>query len=518
MRPLLLKQTHNFDVYKCRCKPAFFLSRSFACAMLFTRPVVQSVYSNLAPYLGGSSVHLLIACSGGADSIALLTAIHCIQSVACCRISAVTVNHNIRESAVSAADAAFVEQFCAALSPPVPCFVAVLPEGAAADCARSRKRGMEDAARHLRYQCFEKTAAAVHADFIVTAHNRNDVYETVLMRLFQGGSPASLRKMEVRHGKYLRPLIGVDRTMIEHFLREEGIPWREDATNAENIYLRNKIRHFLIPALSSVFGQWHSGLDKTLQKIALDSSFCLDSLKEQQSLFFQHSMSGRTAQQKNIPSASYTGHTDSTIAAVYCCAEWQLHPTGAVTISRSFFDSLADALRLRLIERACLLLGVAERIPLAVLLRLAQTSGRTGVTAAASLRMERRGDLIFLFNMITYRTLLQEKPYFLAIRGEAVYNYPLGQLHVYKTDGGYYIRGTDTDAAAGPFRLPIIVRGRQERDTIQMSSGSYKSVKKIFNEWAVDSISRKFLPIIIEDNCIRALYGSPLGYCNWIVR
>ncbi|MGP1577149.1 MAG: tRNA lysidine(34) synthetase TilS [Treponema sp.] len=477
--------------------------------MLFTQRVVQGVYSYLEPYLADASVHFLIACSGGADSVALLKVFHTIQSVLGFRISVVTVNHNIRESTVSAADASFVTQFCMSLSPPIPCFVEVLPPGAVADCAQNRKRGIEDAARYLRYQCFENVAAVVHANFIVTAHNRNDVYETVLMRLFQGGSPDSLRKMEVRRGKYLRPFIDVDRTMIEYFLHEEAIVWREDSTNAENTYLRNKIRHFLIPALSSVFGQWHSGLDKTLRKIALDSSFCFDYLKERQMSFFQQDT--RTC---TIPVES----TETQTASAYCSSEWQCHPTGGLTISRLFFDSLAPALRLRLVEYACSLLGVPERVPLAVLLRLVETSGKTGVSAAASLRMERRGERIFLFNMMQYRTLLKEMLYVLAIQCEGVYNYPLGQLRVYKRADGYYIHCTDTDTAVGPFKLPITVRGRQEGDIIQMSTGAFKSVKKIFNEWAVDSASRKFLPIVVEGSNLRALYGSPLGYPNWVVR
>ena len=513
-------------------------------------PLVDGVFDNIQPFLTHIPCRFLLACSGGADSTALLLAFHQLQVRLHCRLTAVTVNHNIRSAKESAADSAFVAELCSRLDPPVPCVVAEIPAGEVARYAKERSRGTEDAARTLRYRLFEETAASVGADYIVTAHNRSDVYETVLMRLFQGGSTASLSVMTVRHGRYLRPLITVDRSDIEAFLRQQGIEWREDSTNAEDTYLRNRIRHHLAPALAMTFGGWRTGLDKTLQRISLDRSFCEEMLAAAR--------------------ASFTGGGDA--------ADWEQCKHGALAIAADFFDSLHPALRLRALEQGCRRLGIGTRVPLGILLRLSSecvtASGRMAsnastaleiseaalegptsdasvvsdvaiasdvataalivpekqadacskIAAAGALRLERRGNRILLFDSTSYLTLYNQKSYFLTILQCGEYAYPLGQLEVYHSADGIFVRDSeDKNGGIGPFTLPISVRSRRGGDRIQMKSGNVKEVKKILNEWQVDSLARELLPIIIEDTCIRrrtrirALYGSFLGYKNWFV-
>ena len=516
---------------------------------MYVHPLIGAVFDNLKPFLTDIPCRFLLACSGGADSTALLLAFHQLQTRFHYRLTVVTVNHNIRSAEESAADSAFVAELCSRLDPPVDCVVEEIPAGEVVRYAKDRNRGTEDAARTLRYRLFEKTAASVGVDYIVTAHNRSDVYETALMRLFQGGSTASLSMMPVRRGRYLRPLITVERRDIEAFLRQQGIAWREDATNAEDAYLRNRIRHHLVPALAAAFGGWRTGLDKTMQRISLDRSFCEEAL-----------------------AAARTNFTDASGAA-----DWGRCKHGALTIAANFFDSLHPALRLRMLEQGCRRLGIAARIPLGILLRLSsecaaeqevstkaaprtatgiapetpakavpeasssatlkapeieiasieperQTNMHAKVAAAGALRLERRGERILLFDNTVYLTLYNQKSYILTIPQCGEYAYPLGQLEVYQTTNGIFVRDSaDKNAGIGPFTLPISVRSRRGGDRIQMKSGNVKEVKKILNEWQVDSLARELLPIIIEDTCIqrrtriRALYGSFLGYKNWFV-
>lgn len=516
---------------------------------MYVHPLIGAVFDNLKPFLTDSPCRFLIACSGGADSTALLLAFHQLQTRFHYRLTVVTVNHNIRSAEESAADSAFVAELCSRLDPPVDCVVEEIPAGEVVRYAKDRNRGTEDAARTLRYRLFEKTAASVGVDYIVTAHNRSDVYETALMRLFQGGSTASLSMMPVRRGRYLRPLITVERRDIEAFLRQQGIAWREDATNAEDAYLRNRIRHHLVPALAAAFGGWRTGLDKTMQRISLDRSFCEEAL-----------------------AAARTNFTGASGAA-----DWGRCKHGALTIAANFFDSLHPALRLRMLEQGCRRLGIAARIPLGILLRLSsecaaeqevstkaaprtatgiapetpakavpeasssatlkapdieiasiepetQANMHAKVAAAGALRLERRGERILLFDNTVYLTLYNQKSYILTIPQCGEYAYPLGQLEVYQTTNGIFVRDSaDKNAGIGPFTLPISVRSRRGGDRIQMKSGNVKEVKKILNEWQVDSLARELLPIIIEDTCIqrrtriRALYGSFLGYKNWFV-
>ena len=519
---------------------------------MYVHPLIDAVFDNLKPFLTDIPCRFLLACSGGADSTALLLAFHQLQTRFHYRLTVVTVNHNIRSAEESAADSAFVAELCSRLDPPVDCVVEEIPAGEVVRYAKDRNRGTEDAARTLRYRLFEKTAASVGVDYIVTAHNRSDVYETALMRLFQGGSTASLSMMPVRRGRYLRPLITVERRDIEAFLRQQGIAWREDATNAEDAYLRNRIRHHLVPALAAAFGGWRTGLDKTMQRISLDRSFCEEAL-----------------------AAARTNFTGASGAA-----DWGRCKHGALTIAANFFDSLHPALRLRMLEQGCRRLGIAARIPLGILLRLSsecavarkpatvsnasneaepkvapevskgaaqdaanntvlkvsnaaqgasiepetQANMHAKVAAAGALRLERRGERILLFDNTVYLTLYNQKSYILTIPQCGEYAYPLGQLEVYQTTNGIFVRDSaDKNAGIGPFTLPISVRSRRGGDRIQMKSGNVKEVKKILNEWQVDSLARELLPIIIEDTCIqrrtriRALYGSFLGYKNWFV-
>ena len=516
---------------------------------MYVHPLIGAVFDNLKPFLTDIPCRFLIACSGGADSTALLLAFHQLQTRFHYRLTVVTVNHNIRSAEESAADSAFVAELCSRLDPPVDCVVEEIPAGEVVRYAKDRNRGTEDAARTLRYRLFEKTAASVGVDYIVTAHNRSDVYETALMRLFQGGSTASLSMMPVRRGRYLRPLITVERRDIEAFLRQQGIAWREDATNAEDAYLRNRIRHHLVPALAAAFGGWRTGLDKTMQRISLDRSICEEAL-----------------------AAARTNFTGASGAA-----DWGRCKHGALTIAANFFDSLHPALRLRMLEQGCRRLGIAARIPLGILLRLSsecaaeqevstkaaprtatgiapetpakavpeasssatlkapeieiasiepetQANMHAKVAAAGALRLERRGERILLFDNTVYLTLYNQKSYILTIPQCGEYAYPLGQLEVYQTTNGIFVRDSaDKNAGIGPFTLPISVRSRRGGDRIQMKSGNVKEVKKILNEWQVDSLARELLPIIIEDTCIqrrtriRALYGSFLGYKNWFV-
>ncbi|MGP1455731.1 MAG: tRNA lysidine(34) synthetase TilS [Treponema sp.] len=458
-----------------------------------SRSLLQEVSSNIQSFLHHSSYHLLLACSGGADSTALLLLLYKLQASFQYTLSVVTVNHNIREENESAADAAFVCDLCKKYT--LPCYVETLPPLAVAQCAAKRKRGVEDAARFLRYQALELRAAAVHADFILTAHNRNDVYETVLMRLFQGAGPGALKKMAMRRGKYVRPLITVDRMRLEAFLAEEGIVWREDSTNAHDVYLRNRIRHFVFPALTAAFGAWQPGLDKTLCKIQLDAATCDSELQARQKAFAAQQISGSLAG-----------------------AHWQRGKLQSLSLSSAFFYTLPASFRLRMLERACILLRVQERVPSGILLRMAAMERREQVIDAGPLLLEHRGPTLFLFDKRVYQALYCRKEYCIVVSSCGSYPYPLGAFSVYKKDNGCFCKDIDdAGEGIGPLQMPFMIRGRRSGDRIQMKSGGLKIVKKIFNEWAMDSLSRALLPIIVEHNGVRALYGSPLGYRNWIV-
>lgn len=189
---------------------------------------------------GGETV--LVGVSGGADSIALL---HCLRTLAPefgLTLHVVHVNHGLRAGAD--ADQAFVEELARQWG--VPCSVervAVPTVG----------RSLEAAARAARYAAFGRVAEGIGASRVALGHTADDQAETVLMRLLQGAGPRGLAGIPPVRGPYIRPLLEVRRYQIEDELRRLGVTWREDPTNQDPKFLRNRIRHDLLPFLADGF-------------------------------------------------------------------------------------------------------------------------------------------------------------------------------------------------------------------------------------------------------------------------
>ena len=184
---------------------------------------------------------IICAVSGGADSMALLWCLYRLKQQLQITVSALHCNHHLRPGDAEQ-DAAFVESFCQQHH--IPLQVCDLDVAAQ---RRSSGQSEEEAARTLRYACFEKALPA--AAKIATAHNADDNLETTLIRLVRGTSPRGLSGIPLQRGRIIRPLLFATRTQILAFLQQEQIPHREDATNAEDCCLRNRLRHHVMPLL-----------------------------------------------------------------------------------------------------------------------------------------------------------------------------------------------------------------------------------------------------------------------------
>lgn len=190
--------------------------------------------------------HVVVACSGGADSLALLDILLALRQAWQITVTVAHFEHGIR-GAASRADAAFVESFARAHG--VPCVL-----GAADVPARAREQGLslELAARELRYAFLWKTVDAVGADVLATAHHADDQAETVLMRVLRGTGTAGLAAMRARGGKggrQIRPLLSVTRAEIERYCAAQGLAYRHDAMNDCADYTRNDLRLNVLPYL-----------------------------------------------------------------------------------------------------------------------------------------------------------------------------------------------------------------------------------------------------------------------------
>jgi len=202
------------------------------------------------------------AVSGGADSVAMLRALVELREELGLRLSVAHLNHGIR-GAEADGDAEFVRELAAKFS--LPCRIEKVD---APGWAREKKLSLETAARELRYAFFERLIADGEATTIATAHTMDDQAETVLLRLLRGAGTAGLAAIPMTRalgrGRVARPLLGVRRAEIERYLQGLGQAWREDATNASDEPLRNRVRHELTPLLES----WNPAIKQTLAQTA----------------------------------------------------------------------------------------------------------------------------------------------------------------------------------------------------------------------------------------------------------
>lgn len=178
--------------------------------------------------------------SGGADSVCLLFVLLKWRERYGLDVAAVHVNHGVRAEAGE--DARFVEELCGRQGVPF-----YLREADVDRLAKEWKCSGEEAGRIVRYRAFRDAAADFGAYRIAVAHNLNDRSETMLFHLFRGTGLKGLAGIPPVRDQIIRPLLCVQRDEIEHYLEEIGQDYCRDATNGEDLYTRNRIRHHILP-------------------------------------------------------------------------------------------------------------------------------------------------------------------------------------------------------------------------------------------------------------------------------
>lgn len=211
-------------------------------------PLVAAVRSTMAgrgaPVPGEP---LVVGLSGGADSVALLDALHrTLPPRRRPRLVAAHLDHGLRPG--SGEDARFCKALCERLGIPFR-----LGRADVAATARSAGDGLESAARDERYAFLRRVARDEAARMIAVAHTRDDQAETLLLHLLRGAGSHGLSGMRHSSGDLLRPLLGVSRSQVLEYLEEHGLSWREDPSNADPAFTRNRVRHELLPWLEARF-------------------------------------------------------------------------------------------------------------------------------------------------------------------------------------------------------------------------------------------------------------------------
>lgn len=213
---------------------------------------------------------IILTVSGGVDSVVMASLFMKLDydfAIAHC-------NFGLR-AGESDADSIFVKGFAQKLG--VPFF-----EKSFATTAFShvRKISIQEAARILRYEWFEYLIATTDFDLYATAHHFDDQIETFFINLFRGTGLSGLRGILPRNGNCIRPLLFAKRKQILDYAIKNHIEYREDSSNKKHDYLRNRIRHLIIPALEKTHAEFRTGMDNTFSALSAAENFISDGIQE----------------------------------------------------------------------------------------------------------------------------------------------------------------------------------------------------------------------------------------------
>lgn len=209
-------------------------------------------------YLDGDSI--LVGVSGGADSVALLHLIHA-AGIPC---AAAHVNYGLRGEE-SDGDEQFVSELCGKLNVPL-----YLKRTSHSELD-SINNNLQAAARSFRYSFFEEIRSKESMTWIAVAHHSDDQLETVLMNFMRGTGLHGITGMQFGNGNIIRPLLNSSRIEITTYLRTENLKWRDDSTNVQDDYLRNRIRNHVIPEFQKADERNSAGWKNSIAQLNNDA-------------------------------------------------------------------------------------------------------------------------------------------------------------------------------------------------------------------------------------------------------
>lgn len=381
--------------------------------------------------------HVVCAVSGGADSIVLLFAMYLLREKLQIKVSAAHFNHQLRGEE-SDRDEAFVREFCSRYD---------IPLTVSSGTVKAGKKGLEAAARDARYS-FLKTLPGK----VATAHTANDNAETMLMHLVRGTGLKGLGAIAPINGNLIRPMLDVTRQDVLAFLEEYHLSWVEDSSNETDTFLRNRIRHHVMPLLE----QENPKLAENLSALAIRLRQDEDAL-----------------QQMITPDSVLNVH---------------------------ILRDMLPALRSRAITAFLQRCGVPEPEAdhIALVEHLVFSSNPSASASLPGGVMIRRNYDV-LEQGILYEPL---KPIKLICPG--IHEIPELGLRVVC---GPAVEPLDTPTCfTVSFSGQILLRSRRAGDRMELSGGS-KDLKKLFIDRKIPAAQRLCIPVIVDDEGILGVYG-----------
>lgn len=381
--------------------------------------------------------HVICAVSGGADSVALLFGLYLLKEKLDIRLSAAHFNHNLR-GAESDRDEYFVRDFCDRYDIPLMVGSAAVTPG---------KKGLEAAARDARYGYLRSLPGKV-----ATAHTADDNAETVLLHLIRGTGLKGLGGIAPISGNVIRPMLSATRQDVENFLQEWSLPHIEDSSNGTDAFLRNRLRHHIMPRLLQENPQFSENTSAMALRLRLDEA-CLSQAAKM-----------------------------------------------ASPISISALKEQPPALRSRILENFLKQNGVRE--PEASHLSLLESLICSDNPSAAghfpgNITIARRYDTLVRLDS-------RDIPADVLLPSQGTVELPQWGIRVTCTPAEAIVNTPDIFTV-----LPqgsITLRSRRGGDELQLSSGT-KSLKKRFIDRKIPAPERSFIPILEDDAGILAVYG-----------
>jgi tRNA(Ile)-lysidine synthase len=212
---------------------------------------------------------LLLATSGGMDSMVL---VHLFQKL---KLDFALAHCNFQlRGTESDGDENFVKEY--AKSNNINCFITKFDTE---KYYKAHKLSTQVAARNLRYNWFNEILEQEKFDYIVTAHHADDVLETFMINLSRGTGLDGLTGIPTQNGNIIRPMLPFSRTEIENYVTENNLQWREDSSNASDKYLRNKIRHHIVPVFKEINDSFLNSFQNTLEYLNQEHSLINDAVQ-----------------------------------------------------------------------------------------------------------------------------------------------------------------------------------------------------------------------------------------------
>lgn len=413
---------------------------------------------------------LLLACSGGADSVALVRCLHVLAPTYDWELGIVHADHQLRGQA-SRDDQSFVEALGKSLSIPVYAKALPVPE-------RLQQGGnTQQVCREERYAYFASILHTYDFDVIVQGHHADDQIETVLMQLTKGSDDGVFGIPVQRdfEGKSLmRPLLGVKRTEIEQYLADLKQPYREDASNSSDAYTRNRFRQQVVPFLYQENPTVDQQIGRFLERQREDEDVLSHLAK-------QH--------YQELVKRSQNGH---------------------VTLDGKGFRALPIALQRRVILLLWKYLQpntppLSAQLMAAILQVSASTHGTQYVSLPLGYQLTRSYEELH-FTQKTFSPLRTEQ---VLTPDEWIYVSPTTKVFLTQSEEIY--EGERWYLAVEEQDFPLIIRGRQPGDRIDF--GTYhKKVARIFVDEKVPQEKRDAWPLLVsQKNGILGLISLSYG-------